>query len=70
MTDGRANIIAFGSQMKTIYFTAGTLDGFIADTEQTLSWLLQFGNAGNLAGCLLRVHFRRYQALTFSGSVF
>jgi dihydrofolate reductase len=29
--------------MKTLYYTACSLDGFIADPEHSLDWLLQFG---------------------------
>lgn len=29
--------------MKTQYYTATSLDGFIADTDNSLSWLMQFG---------------------------
>lgn len=30
--------------MKTIYYTASSLDGFIADAENSLEWLFQFGD--------------------------
>jgi dihydrofolate reductase len=30
--------------MKTIYYTAATLDGFIADPNHSLDWLFQFGD--------------------------
>lgn len=29
--------------MKTIYYTASSLDGFIADADHSLEWLFQFG---------------------------
>lgn len=32
---------------KTVYYTAATLDGFIADPDHSLDWLFQFGDAGN-----------------------
>ncbi len=33
-----------GLEPKTIYYTASSLDGFIAGPEHSLDWLLQFGN--------------------------
>ncbi len=30
--------------MKTIYYTASSLDGFIATNEDSLDWLFQLGN--------------------------
>jgi len=32
--------------MKSIYFTAATLDGFLADDDHSLDWLFAFGEAG------------------------
>ena len=32
--------------MKTVYYTAATLDGFIAGPDHSLDWLFQFGEAG------------------------
>ena len=31
---------------KTLYYTAATLDGFIADPNHSLDWLFQFGDEG------------------------
>lgn len=33
--------------MKTIYCTATSLDGFIADRDNSLDWLMQFGDPGD-----------------------
>ena len=32
---------------KTLYYTAATLDGFIADPDHSLDWLFQFEDEGN-----------------------
>lgn len=32
--------------MKTVYSTATSLDGFIADRDNSLAWLFQFGDSG------------------------
>ncbi len=36
--------------MKTQYYTAATLDGFIADENNSLDWLFQFGGDPEGAG--------------------
>jgi dihydrofolate reductase len=35
-----------GTLTRTQYYTASSLDGFIADVDNSLDWLLQFGDAG------------------------
>ena len=36
--------------MKTLYYTAATLDGFIADDHHSLDWLFQFGDSEEPGG--------------------
>lgn len=35
--------------MKTVYYTASTIDGFIADSDHSLDWLFQFGKVAGMA---------------------
>jgi dihydrofolate reductase len=39
--------VALTSMPNTIYYTATSLDGFIAGRDNSLDWLMQFGDAGS-----------------------
>ncbi len=42
-------------KMKTQYYTAASLDGFIADSQHSLDWLFQFGEGDSYADFIREV---------------
>lgn len=53
--------------MKTLYYTASSLDGFIADPQHSLEWLFQFGAA---AGGSYESFIRDVGALAMGASTY
>ena len=46
-----ANVHLLGvEQMKTQYYTATSIDGYLTDEDNSLEWLFQFGNADEIEG--------------------
>ncbi|WP_315791202.1 dihydrofolate reductase family protein [Fischerella sp. JS2] len=50
LTEIAAFFITEAHHMKTQYYTASSLDGFIADADDSLDWLFQFGD-GSETSC-------------------
>lgn len=44
--------------MKTQYYTATSINGFIADEDNSLEWLFQFGDIGEIEG--VKDHYPRF----------
>ena len=45
--------------MKTQYFTASSLDGFIATEDDSLDWLFALGDVGDVLICPVSVTYER-----------